>query len=339
MQIEEQFKFTKYIQNKKEKNYNSQISKITKYIYTSVVETNSSFPNIIIYGAEGTGKYSIALEYIEKFSKSSLHYEKKCNVEVNKEDLYFKLSDIHYEIDIDRLGCNQKTSFLNYYNHILEIIKNKKHLQLKQNKIHNTKPYIHELNGIILIKNFHNISLDLLNIFDSFLKYKTSMLCSVSNIKICFILLTKNISFLNDTICDLCTIIQVPKPLLSKMKIKISKDCLYEENNLNIIQYNNTVCLKSNENYNTILRYLNNDTLHIEEFRNALYTILIHQEDIFEIIYKVVRYMVCEKDIDIYRIMKYVEKFNTYFNNNYRPIFHLENLFVSFYLDIHKMNK
>lgn len=340
--IEDYFKFSKYVQHKKQNNYHIQISKMIQNIHNSICKDSIEVPNLILYGSEGSGKYSIALEYIHHFSKSSLQYEKKCNVEVNKEELHFKLSDIHYEIDIDRLGCNQKTSFLNHYNHILEIIKNKKNMNLKQlhsgiiNTLSNTPSSI---DGILLIKNFHSVSLDLLNIFDNFLENNKSMVKCKSKVRLCFILVTKNISFLSDSILNHCTLISVPKPLLSKMNVKLSKNTLYSQNNLNLLQNDNTICLKKNESFTTMIHYLNSDTLHIEEFRNLIYNVLIYQEDIFEFIYSIIDYVVYTKDVEIDYIIDCVKKFNTYYNNNYRPIFHLEHLFISLYLKIHQKDE
>ena len=58
-----------------------------------------NLPNIIIYGPNGTGRYTQALRIINKYSKSNLHYEKKVVCVTNKIDYVVKISDIHYEID------------------------------------------------------------------------------------------------------------------------------------------------------------------------------------------------------------------------------------------------
>ena len=48
------------------------------------------------------------------------------------------MSDIHFEIDMELLGCNAKTLFNELYYHIIEIFSTKE-----------------GRNGIILCKNFH----------------------------------------------------------------------------------------------------------------------------------------------------------------------------------------
>ena len=55
------------------------------------------------------GKYTQSLMFIKKFSQSNLKYERKININFNpKKSFIFKLSDIHFEIDMELLGCNAK---------------------------------------------------------------------------------------------------------------------------------------------------------------------------------------------------------------------------------------
>ena len=79
-------------------------------------------PNIIIYGPSGIGKYTQSLKIINQFSDFNLKYEKKILIIFNKTNYYYKISDIHYEIDMELLGCNSKTLWHEIFNHIVEII-------------------------------------------------------------------------------------------------------------------------------------------------------------------------------------------------------------------------
>ena len=49
------------------------------------------------------------INIIKEFSQSNLKYERKINITTLKNKLYIiKISDIHFEIDMDLLGCNAK---------------------------------------------------------------------------------------------------------------------------------------------------------------------------------------------------------------------------------------
>lgn len=341
--FEEKYKFIHYINKKNNNNYHKKITNIIDYIVNE-----NELANIILYGPEGSGKYSIALEIINNYSKSNLKYEKKCNIEKNKEDIEFKLSDIHYEIDLDKLGCNQKNSFINYYEHIRDIIKSKK-VFIKQNKKTisilnennnelkediNNKNYKINIDGIILIKNFDNISFELLNIFNSFINYDNLFIKNRLNIK--YILLLKNISYIPDYILNLFLVINIPKPLLNKKintKVKIN-----EISNLMMLNENNKIFIKNDNNIKKMIELLNTEFINIEDLRNTIYNVLIYQENEFEFIYKIMKYLIIEKNINLNNINSKLEYFLQYYNNNYRPIFHLENLFISFYLLVQKQN-
>ncbi len=64
--------------------------------------------NIIFYGPSGAGKYTQMLKSIQPLSPSKLKYEKRLTVTFNKEIYLYKISDIHYEVDMALLGCNSK---------------------------------------------------------------------------------------------------------------------------------------------------------------------------------------------------------------------------------------
>ena len=85
--------------------------------------------NIIYYGPPGTGKYTQALYYMRQFSPTLLKYERKIIISTNNKKSYqFKVSDIHFEIDIQLLGCNAKVLFNEIYNNIIDIVSSRKTL-------------------------------------------------------------------------------------------------------------------------------------------------------------------------------------------------------------------
>ena len=141
-------------------------------------------PNLIIYGLSGTGKYTNSLNIIKKYSKSELKYAKKILISNSKSDIYIKISDIHFEIDMELLGCNSRILWNDIYYNIIDIISS------NENK------------GIILCKNFHSVNNELLEIFYS---YMQSYIFSSYTLK--FIILTDCISFIPSSIISVSKVL------------------------------------------------------------------------------------------------------------------------------------
>ncbi len=75
------------------------------------------------------------------------------------------------------------------------------------------------------------------------------------------------------------------------------------------------------------------DKINFISFRDALYDILIYNLDVVECIWYILTYFIVIEKInpnDISDIMQKTYSFLKYFNNNYRPIYHLES--IMFYL-------
>jgi Cdc6-like AAA superfamily ATPase len=116
---------------------NKQLSKFPKTLH--------EFKNVIFYGASGTGKYTQMLKSIKKYSPTDLKYERKISLTYNKQQYFFKISDIHYEVDMSLIGCNSKLLCHEIYQQIIDIISAKT-----------------EKSGIIVCKYFHDIHSELL---------------------------------------------------------------------------------------------------------------------------------------------------------------------------------
>ena len=112
-----------------------------------------SHPAFLLIGPPGVGKYTQMLRSIVKFSANELKYEKKISIAYLKQQYVFKISDIHYEIDMGLLGCNSKLLWHEIYQQILDIIFAKS-----------------EKFGIIVCKNFHEIHSELLDNFYSYMQ-------------------------------------------------------------------------------------------------------------------------------------------------------------------------
>ena len=267
--------------------------------------------NIILYGPAGVGKYTQALNIIKKCSPTKLKYERKINFQFNKKTEYiFKISDIHFEIDMELLGCNAKILWNDIYNRILDII--------------SARP-VHK--GIIICKNFHKIHSELL---DNFYSYMQTI--EHKNSSLSYIIITEQISFLPDNILNRCAILPIKRPTKKQyeksLNIKLKRN-LDKIGNIKDILINEKQLINPNKKViepiiNSIINY---QTLNFLELRDHLYNIMIYHLDITECIWEILISMIEHYQIEqatLYNILDELYKFFRYYNNNYRPIYHLE---------------
>jgi hypothetical protein len=363
-------------------------------------ETIQEVGNIILYGPSGSGKYSQLLYLLERYSPSRLKYDKKITVQTEKQSYIYRISDIHYEIDMALLGCHSRPLWHEVFFQIVDI------LSVKPDKT-----------GIIVCKNFHTIHSELLEVFYSYIQHSKAI---SSNIHIRFILLTEHISFIPNNILNCCEKIGVSKPtaeILSNMLTSnslrpmefqgnmeseaeavrsksaifgrdevsyenprtptasppeyfttpnsddflrkiVSKRKLSDKPLENAIRILRSVDPKTilnlkeiqsftavndvgelpNDVFNIICDHIiqrmeERDTLEFADFREKLYDILIYNLDITECLWYIFRHFIqrgCIPASKTPEILSRIYVFLKYYNNNYRPIYHLESIF--FYL-------
>ena len=296
-----------------------------KNIYDKFPKTISELKNLIFYGPSGTGKYSQMLKSIAKYSNSELKYERKISLTYNKQQYFFKVSDIHYEIDMSLLGCNSKLLWHEIYQQIIDIISAK-----------------NEKSGIIVCKYFHEIHSELLENFYSYMQQNMSI-----GVDIKFILLTEELSFIPDNILNCCEVINISRPT-KKSYINCTKKKIpnkIDTNNITNIKilhlYDEDVMLQykiiSNKIINNII---NINELQFIKFRDILYDIFIYNLDISDCIWYILHKLVMQNKIKKEHLSKILIKtycFFQYYNNNYRPIFHVENYFLYLAKLIHSL--
>ena len=284
--------------------------------------------NLILYGPSGIGKYTQALNYIKKFSPTDLRFERKMNFNFdNKSDFIFKISDIHFEIDMSLLGCKAKIVFNDLYYHILDVL--------------SSRP---KGSGIILCKNFHMIHSELLEIFYSYmqtLKHK--------NLNLVYIILTESVSFIPNNILNRCMVVPIKRPTKSNY-IKITNKSYFNNQELSSIK--NIKNLKS-KIYNlnnldkkivdSVFDYIvNYKTIKFIELRDKLYEIFIYNLDVHNFTYNIVKRLIVEgylKEKHIDNIFTKLYNFLKLYNNNYRPIYHLERFIFYLCIEIHGLQQ
>jgi hypothetical protein len=300
--------FEEYINEVSKFNLHTKLEKC----YKRFPNTLEKFGNLIFYGPSGVGKYSQMLYLIKKYSQTNLKYEKKLTLTYDKKQYFFKISDIHYEIDMSLLGCHSKLLWHDIYQQIVEI------LSAKNNKT-----------GIIVCKNFHNINSELLENFYSYMQ--DNNLLSV-NIK--YILLTEVVSFIPDSILNCCEIIHISRPsriaYAKCSKQKFSNDIQIE--NIINIKHLHTKNYELMHSHKIICDKILKKMIEINElkfilFRDLLYDIFIYNLNITDCIWYILTNLTKLKKINSENMSPILLKtynFLKYYNNNYRPIYHLE---------------
>ena len=325
-----------------ETHFDEYIKSVEKYnihkellpIYDKFPKSIHDFENLIIYGAPGIGKYSQILYLLKKYSPSELKYEKKIMVKTEKQEYSYHISDIHYEIDMAFLGCNSKILWHEIYFQIMDII------AVKPEKI-----------GIIVCKNFHKINSELLDIFYSYIQHYNT---KITNIQIKFILITEHVSFIPSNILNVSQVIGIKQPIKKEYEKLIMErgnniekienitkmlEILDSDNIINIKEINSFSEIKSENEIpkdifniicNQIIYDINNHEKHdFLKFRDSLYDILVYNLDMTECLFYILSHFIeygSIKKEDISQILIKSYKFLKYYNNNYRPIYHLESI-------------
>lgn len=371
--------------------------------YPSFPDKLENFRNLIMYGPKGSGKYTQALASICKYSPTKLKYTRKFTITSNKNDYNFKMSDIHFEVDMYLLGCNAKQLWNDIYVHVIDILSSRSSSST----------------GIMLCKNFQDIHGELLENFYSYMQK-----CQTS-IQLRFLIVTEHISFLPDNIINSCYVINVPVPSNTlRTSILARKQKHLEDNTSHIVPCNinsgplssvsdnnfttKEDCEESDDNdednnkaftkektkginkentqdgdinnsiakeddtpfdfeslmtprksnmkaeiiglpsevgdftyayCNELCKYIDNPkSMDFLRFRDVLYDMLIYDIKVTNVLWTVLRYItnkytLTEETYDKLMIDMYT--FLQYYNNNYRPIYHLESYLFKIINTVH----
>jgi hypothetical protein len=337
-------------------------SKTTASIITSTEATTSSK----IKKPKSKKEITPAAPSASSSSTNAISAKIQIKKQDKKQEYMYRISDIHYEIDMATLGCNSKILWHDLFFQIVDIVS----VSLKTDKI-----------GIIVCKNFHNIHNELLEIFYSYMRHPLHHI----NIQIKFILITEHIGFIPDNIINACEIISIKRPsktqYLEMSRLQTKPFSCFLEGNRNGIFYDKTnrsaifhkdktaeileelplnaivntkeihsfAWLKNtneipNDVFNIICDALMEQILYpentkITDIRNNLYDLLIYNIDIPECIWylftTLIQYKSFKTPSDITDVLNKVFIFMKYYNNNYRSIYHLESIILCMLNKIH----
>lgn len=313
--------FKDYLMNIDKTNIHADLIPIwSKYVDFYTINKNS-VKHLLVYGAKGCGKYTQILYFLQQLSPSKMMYDRKIIIPKQKQYEYkIRISDIHCELDFSLLGCNAKTNWSSLYSHIVDIASS------NLNKIR-----------FIVCLNVYDIHPELLDVLYFFMRHE-------STAKLSFILVSHSISFLNRNIYNLCEYISIKRPTKKMYK-------MITNNNINTTDLSKIQNMsKRNGKINLYTDYFEspcNPLLHFILFpdknqmfylREYIYNILILNINIHECllyvidtIYKKIT-VSSKKQQEIY---KELEIFYEKYYNNYRAIYHLENICIKFIKIIH----
>jgi hypothetical protein len=314
---------------------------------TSNNQNSISLNNYIFYGPSCSYKYKNALKLLQHFSPSNLKYEKKLHINLVKIDFYIKISDIHYEIDVENFIYNSKSSWNDIYNVIYNSIAsscNKK--------------------GYIVFRNFDKINYDLLDLLYNYMQKEL-----FSSLTIKYIIITESISFIPYKILNMCKVLYFSK--LNKKTIhglcnknnkqffkylstnnpnpndddsikqicnKVNNPNIFTyldiSNNLKFIEHHKSIC-------DTYIELITSANYNIKNIRTLLYDILIYHLNCHDCFYYIIKTLIQKELIVNNKICDLIYNSLIFFknyNNNYRPIFHLES-FTLYLIELIHENK
>jgi len=327
-----------YIMKYQETSFEEYLNALEKYNMRPELDilfkniTKKNIGNTIIYGPSGSGKYSQALNMLKTHSPSEMKYQTKITINTEKTDYSYFISDIHYEIDMNMLGCNSKTLWHELFLQIIDIIY--------------TKP---EKHGYIVCKNFHTIHTELLDIFYSYMQEYTT---KHSHIGLNFIIITEELGFIPNNIINSCRVINIAKPTKTQLMNIVSEEHREHILKLDVTKQNNIKSTIDVANYkkelpkdnmificNDIINTLNNHkNIKYMDLREQIYELLTYNIDIITSIQYIIFNLLTDNEIkqsNINDILDHLFTSVKYYNNNYRPIYHIESILLYITAKIH----
>jgi len=315
----------------------------------------SELGNIIFYGPSGVGKYTQFLKFVEKYAVNGLKTE-KMTAATDKQTYEYHISDIHYEIDLALLGCESKKLWNECFFQIVDIVSTKKTkcgIILCKNfqSIHSELldvfySYIQHCRALSI-----HIAFVLLTEHVSFIPNRILQCCKLIPVKRPDAELYKKsrngqnprfggpkshktflqqIHPLNHDVTvfsmlrrDPPSIDFAPESLLNMKEMHlIAKVDTPPKDVFNI------VC------DNIIAKMIDHSNIDIISFRDNLYDILLYGLDVTECLWYILYHFVengifvDESGEILSEIMEKTDSFLKFYNNNYRPIYHLESMFI-----------
>jgi len=320
-----------------------------------------SLPSMIMYGPSGVGKYSHALYMISRYSPSHLKYEKRIAVAYNKDTFFIKISDCHFEVDMSLLGCNSKHLWNEIYNQIQDIISSRSSCTTAFVMCKNFHRIHSELLETFYSYMSDNLKFVILSEHVSFIPDNILHRCKMIPFKRPTATMYNKCIFPSSAstgggAASMKKSKMIPPSLPSSPSspssphheiIKetptrlTSKFPLETITNIKALKSNMTDLTEPHENIcNCIVEIIlsPNTQLKYDALRERLYDLLTYDISIQECVWFILRRLITNGSLlpeMMDDIMMQIYTFFQYFNNNYRPIYHLENFVLLLVCKIH----
>ena len=308
--------------------------------------------NYIFYGPEGSGRYTLALNYIRHHSDSDLRGIRVLNVTYNKTVHMVYMSDIHFEVDMGMLGSSAKALWYHMMQQIYDIV------LLRKRKI-----------GIIMCKNFQAITNEHMEIMQTYVKQCENGFM-YNRCRLYYVILTTDASFIGTNISSVFSVVRVPlymrrihgiyegqrededmkegKSVIHRFLDEGDESMLLSDMNresvLSLGEGHVTYLKSDNCSYEfmkyrkEILRSIEShiygyDPLNGLSLRNSIYDILIYHMNLYDVIWL----LICSfsehlsddgRSKRMYNICIYTHEMLRLYDANYRPILHIEKLIL-----------
>ena len=170
---------------------------------------------------------------------------------------------------------------------------------------------------------------------------------NLNSIDLKFFIITEQLSFIPDNILNCCEVINISRP-----KKKIYNNCLTNKlpsnikletitNIKNLYLYNEDIMIQYKIICNKIMdNMINVNDIKFLKFRDFLYDIFIYNLNINDSIWYILSSLIEKDYIKNEHLSKIILKtycFFQYYNNNYRPIYHLESYLLYITSVIHDL--
>ena len=294
-------KFECYIQQSKD----SPLHPGLERVYASLPENIEDTVHLLVHGPSGVGKYTQALLSLEKYSPSGLRYDKIMKVGDDKHPYVMRISDVHFEVDMETLGCHSRTLWSAIHSHVVDSVCTR------------VAPI-----GFIICKNFHKIHKELLEVFYYYMSHASTR----------FILLSEHVGFIPRKIIERCLRIPVPRPAIARLRAA-DLPCERVDNLKSVSETQQQVETRERPLCENVLQVIIADeTPDYIALRTLFYELLIRQHSIADCIWGLSQQL-CERGYcppeKYTALFEQLCLFFRLYNNNYRPIYHLERLALS----------